>query len=332
MRLEKKLNLWESQSLISGKQKQQILEFEKNNKKPLFMMGMTLLGIYVMAMGIISIIAANWHDIPAAFKIVSDMLLLSTVVFWTFRATIKNKELWFEGGIIALFMLCGASIGLIGQVFQTNGSFAGWGMMWCLITLPLLAISRRKVLPFLWIALLLASIGSIESLWLLLQVIFNWWIWENHPEAVLVLLLLTGGILSGFFSMLNHVMRPKFQTFKVAVFYAYLMMYGTATGFMLFGYLEESRIFISIYTVLAVFFGIMAFIGDRLKHPQQVNGNIAALYILFLFIYFHLFGNLITTGIGLVLSGSVIIGGLQLTRKIIKKIKAAATETTHAKI
>lgn len=330
MRIEKKLNLWESHSLISSSQKRQILEFEKKDRKPLFMTGMTLLGIFIMTLGVISIVAANWDVIPGAVKIVLNFALLGGTAFGTFRAWEKNKDIWFEGGIIALFMLCGAGIGLIGQVFQTNGSFAGWGIMWSLVTLPLLVISRRKVLPFLWIALLLASIGSIESLWRLLEAVFGWLIWERYPETILIFLLVVSGILAGFFSMLNHIIRPKFQLFNVAVFYAYLKMYGSAIVFMMIGYAETSRTFICLYTILALFFIAMAFVGDRLNRPRQVNGNIAALFILFLFVYFRVFGSLMTTGIGLIVSGAVIIGGLHLMHKVIKKIKTAK-EKNYAK-
>lgn len=330
MRLEKKLNLWESRNLITAGQKQQILEFENSNKKPLFLMGMTLFGIYIMAMGVISLIAANWDVIPGAAKIVLDMALLSAVAYGTFRAGEKNKEIWFEGGIIALFMLCGASIGLIGQVFQTNGSLTAGGIMWSLLTIPLLTISKRKVLPFLWIPLFMVSIGSIEDLWDLLEVVLDWWIWDRYPETGLIILLGIGGILAGFFSMLNYIFKPGFQVFKVALFYAYFLMYGTAIGFMLFGFFENTRIFINIYIILTLFFAGTAFVGDRLGRVRQVNGNIAALYILFLFIYFRVLGSLMMTGIGMIVSGAVIIGSLHFTRKIIRQIKTAK-EKNNAK-
>lgn len=330
MRLEKKLNLWESRNLINSVQKRQILEFENSNRKPLFLIGMTLLGIFTMALGVISIIAANWFAIPGTVKIILTMALLSAVAFGTFRAWEKKREIRFESGIIALFMLCGAGIGLIGQVFQTNGSFTDWGIMWSMITLPLLVISSRKVLPFLWSVLFLFSIGSIKALWDILATLLEWWFWDKYPETGLICLLAAGGVLAGFFSMLNYIIRPKFQIFNVAVFYAYLLMYATAVTFMIFGCGENDRTFYDIYAILTLFFIGMAFVGDRLGRRRQVNGNIAALYIVFLFIYFRVVGDLVTTGVGLIVSGAVIIGGLHLTHKIIKKIKTAK-EKNHAK-
>lgn len=332
MYLEKRLNLWEKQNLISSVQKKQILEFEKSNKKPLFLIGMTLLGIFTIALGVISIVAANWFTISGTIKIISDIVLLSAVAFGTFQAWEKDKKIWFESGLVALFMLSGASIALIGQVFQTNGSLTGWGIMWSIITLPLLVVSSKKVLPFLWSVIFLSSIGSIETLCKFIEILLEWWFWDKYPETGLICLLVIGGILAGFFSMLDYIIRPKFQIFKIAVFYAYLLIYGTAAAFMIFGCEENNRIFYNIYTILTLFFTGMAFIGDRLERPRQVNGNIAALYIVFLFIYFRVIGNLITTGVGLIVSGAVIIGGMHLTHKIIKKIKnGKIKEKKHAK-
>lgn len=333
MRLEKKLDCWEEQSLISSEQKKQIIEFEKNNQKPLLAIGMTLLGIFTIALGVISVVAANWDIIPPLCKIVLDLILLAGVALGTFQAWQKNKNLWFEGGLVGLFMLCGASIGLIGQVFQTNGSFPQWGMFWCFITLPLLVISRRKILPFLWMGLLVCSIFNTEIFQHWLEIIFHLVLFVRFQECWLVFLLLVGGILVWIFSALNQIMQPKHQIFTVAIFYSYLLIYGVAIAFMLMAYVGSYMFFINTYFILFLLFLGMAFWGEHIKCPRMVNGNIAALYVLFLMIYFRLFGSLMITGIGLIINGLVIIGGLKLARKVMKAVKNMnAKESGNAKI
>lgn len=321
MRLDKKLNLWESYNLISSEQKQRILDFE-NNKCTFFAMSVTMLGIFTIVLGIISVVAGNWNDIPAFCKIIIDILLLCGAALGIFYAQQRNKVIWFEGALVGFFMLCGASIGLIGQVFQTNGSFSEGGLFWCLITLPLLIISNRKILPVLWIALLLYSIVNTVYFEDLLEKVLGWHLFYRFPESCLFFFVLVGGVLAVFFAKLNHIIQPKSQVFKVAVFYAYMFIYATAIAFMFLAFMENNRFFINTCIELIILFMIMALIGVRTNQSRLINGNISGLYMVFLMIYFRVLGSLMNTGIGLIISGLVIIGGLKLTRKVISTIKA----------
>ena len=322
MQLEKKLNLWESKNFITFMQKQQILEFEKSNKKPLLFNALILLGVFLISLGIISLIAANWQAIGGSVKIVADFVILTAVACGTFYAWKNGKNIWFEAGIIALFMLTGASIGLIGQVFQTNGSLASAGLFWCIITLPLLVVSKRKLLPFLWLPLLCASIANISCFWQLLEKIFDWWFWNKFPEAALLTILFHLAAFAILFSMCDYLTGRKYPIFDAARLYMYIFMYQAVIAFMFFGYeTRNTASFVNIYSIITLFLITAAIIGEKFKRPRQVNFNVSLLYVEFMFIYFRLFGSLITTGIGLIVSGVVLIGGLYLTRNIIRKLK-----------
>lgn len=322
MNLEKKLALWENKKLISAVQKQQIVEFEKNNKNPLLFNAFICLGIFLISLGIISLVAANWDAISGIVKIAIYFTMMSGVVYGTFKASQKNKNIWFESGIVAIFMLTGAGIGLIGQVFQTNGSLTSAGILWSIITLPLLIISKRKILPFLWLPLAIGSIANIASFWKLLEAIFRWWFWDRYPEAALLTILFHLAVLAIFFTMCNYLTDRKYPIFDVARLYAYIFMYYTVIVFMFLGYETNKTImFINIYAIVTIFFITLAIIGEKFNRPRQVNFNIVMLYVEFMFIYFRLFGSLITTGIGMIVSGLLLIGGIYLTRNIIRKLK-----------
>ena len=119
-RLENKLTLWEQQKLISPTQKQQILAFETQNKRPHLLTALFSLGIFILSLGIISLIAANWDEISGTVKLTIDFILLAALAAGTIVADARGKIFWKEAGILALFLMTIASIGLISQVFQTN--------------------------------------------------------------------------------------------------------------------------------------------------------------------------------------------------------------------
>jgi len=152
--------------------------------------------------------------------------------------------------------------------------------------------------------------------------LFDWWFWNRYPEAALLTILFHLAVFAIFFSMCDYITEHKYPIFDAARLYAYIFMYYTVSAFMFYGYeTRNTTSFANIYAIITVFFVAGAIIGERLKRPRQVSFNITMLYIEFMFIYFRLFGSLITTGIGMIVSGLVIIGGLYLTRGIIRKFK-----------
>ena len=107
-----------------------------------------MLGVFVTALGIISLIAANWEGIGGGVKLTADFILLAVLAGGIMRAQNRGSAFWREAGIFALFMMTGASIGLITQVFQTNGTLANGALTWALFSAPLLAVSGKKSAAF----------------------------------------------------------------------------------------------------------------------------------------------------------------------------------------
>ncbi len=321
MRLEKKLAQWVDNKVITVAQKNKIMDFEKTHKNPILFNALLLLGVFLIALGVISVVAANWDGISDIIKLVADFMIMAAVAYGTFWAWKAQKNIWFEGGMLALFMLVGASIGLIGQVYQLNGSFASAGLFWSFMTLPLIIVTKRKILPSLWVPLLFASIFSIESVLELLERIFDWWFWEENPEAILVLILVIGGLLAGFFAMADTLTKKEYPVFNVTKMYAYIIMYAAVIEFMFFAVSFHSFHFFDVYAVITAFLLLMAFVGEKLNRRRLVNLNVSLLYIDFMCIYFNLFGSLIKNGLGMIISGLVLIGGLYVTRSVIRKLK-----------
>lgn len=110
-RLNNRLTLWEQNRLIAPEQKQLILDFESQNKTPHLPYAVFMLGVFVTALGIISLIAANWEEIGGGVKLTADFILLAVLAGGIMRAQNRGSAFWREAGIFALFMMTGASIG-----------------------------------------------------------------------------------------------------------------------------------------------------------------------------------------------------------------------------
>lgn len=326
MRLEKKLNLWEKNLLISSEQKQKIIDFEKNHRKPILFSGLLWLGIFVIALGFISMIAANWMYIPGYIKIFADFMLLGAVTYATYQAYCHKKEVWLEGGLLALYMLTAASIGLIGQVFQTNGNFASFGFFWCLITFPMLLVSKRKIIPTLWLIVFISSFGFIENIWDIIERLLWWFIDVPMVQRIISGFLVIGAI-TYLFSWAYE--KTKLPVFDVANLYSNIALYSNAV-FCLAMAFDYDGSFWLYYPITVVFLVIMAIISEKIGNIRKVNFNISLLYICFIILYFDLVGSLITTGLGMIVSGVVIIGGVYLTKHIINKLKTIRGGQTNA--
>ena len=149
--LNQKLQTWVNQGLISQDQSEKISDYEDNQpQRSIVLSGFLTLGIFVIGIGVISIMAANWDSISAATKLaVTFSLLISLAVGSFFAAKYRNQVL-FEALNLAFLMHCLASIGLISQIYHTGGEIYQALLFWSLITLGLAWISERSFLPFVW--------------------------------------------------------------------------------------------------------------------------------------------------------------------------------------
>ena len=64
MSLDRKLARWESAGLIDGATRARIRDFEQSERAPIALYALGVLGAGTLALGILSVIAANWDGIP----------------------------------------------------------------------------------------------------------------------------------------------------------------------------------------------------------------------------------------------------------------------------
>ncbi|HEU4839517.1 MAG TPA: DUF2157 domain-containing protein [Micavibrio sp.] len=160
----KKLKEWIAAGLISAAQVESIHAYEEDRKGGRFGRGLVGLSVFAILVGVLSIVAANWNEIPGGVKISVHALLNAAVGFFAVRACGKGKAVWSEGGAVAFLGLSFTLIILIGQVFQLTGSVADALMFWIVITLPFfLLITRSYMTAVPWMLAFLATICVVLS-------------------------------------------------------------------------------------------------------------------------------------------------------------------------
>ncbi len=162
-RIERRLKEWHEQGLLDTATRQRLLAYEAGRERGHWR-ALLVLGALVAGIGVISLIAANWANIPDGLKLGADFTLLAAlaVAVWNTQPGSARRET-----LIVLFqLLCLASIGLIAQIYHLGGrpwqALAAWSAM----CLPITLHARARPAWWLWgsLALLAFALAVDEQL------------------------------------------------------------------------------------------------------------------------------------------------------------------------
>ncbi len=113
-----------------------------------WMMVLLYFASFLVGLGIVAEVAANWQSIPNAVKLggtLVAMLINSGAIWWTMKNDKPILKQIFA--CIYAFLIMGG-IGLIGQVYNLHSHAANACLLWSLISWPLVLIAPR--LLWLW--------------------------------------------------------------------------------------------------------------------------------------------------------------------------------------
>ncbi len=368
--LGRRLEAWTQAGLISESQSAAIAAYEKTNARPWSLYGLTGIGVMTVATGVISLIAANWSDIPSFVKLLGYFLLQAALGVWAIRQ-LPRSGIWREASLLLYALGFLAGIGLVAQIYHLGGS--GWRALafWLFLTAPVVLRAEGALFNHGWVLTLLytAAVWSIEY---------------RHPGltdelrvslAATIPLTLTGlGFFSERFFSLPRAFREAILTWGLASvliagtitgnvlwhtgghrelqkFLNYLALpwcallfaaagswlRGPATPRALRGVTAVTLIACGVYFTLPFFLppdsrGVMVnrIIGaggfiliGLLCSAAAALGQYRRLYdlatalvtIRILMIYFEIFGSMTSTGLGLILTGGLILGLARVWQK-----------------
>ncbi len=179
MSLTKKLVRWQAAGLIDAATAARIAEHENQNARPFLLYALGGLGALTIGVGFISLVAANWDEIPRAVKWGLDVLLLGGLSAGIFRAKSTGHRWVCETLIVLQYVLTLASIALVGQVYQLGGQAWAALLFWTVITAPLMAVGESAFVAVTWVS----GAYLTKGVWLF-TVLDDWRVPNNAKETI----------------------------------------------------------------------------------------------------------------------------------------------------
>lgn len=162
------MNKWLDAGLIDSETAQRIRQYEAERSRPVGLWSLIGLGALAIGLGIISVVAANWDDIPGMVRLTIHGLLMAAVAAAIFWLQPRKGFLGLYVKDVLLFVLAvlGATFfGHLGQVYQTSSPLWQPLAMWLLLFSPLMLLAGRGwLISALWIAGLLGT-GIAHMSW-----------------------------------------------------------------------------------------------------------------------------------------------------------------------
>lgn len=377
MLIKTKLERWQQAGLLSFEQVERILAFENQHpqRSNWWLYSFIILGSAIVGLGIISLIAANWADMPDHLKLGADFLLLGILALGIFQQYPNRQQgVWFEVLTVGFMLLCLASIGLISQIFHVGGQWYHALLFWAVITFLLSLFTRHDFTRFFWVTLFLPGmLWSIVDLtgWrfhhtldefpavmllaplltallyqLVIQVkwlraftpgLFFWFqisailslafadiarsggemsdyqaIWYT-PAYITAAIFAVGIALHKDYRLLNKLLLLT-ALILLLLYYHPDWLFTGEQRYTVFGLHDHAEVSFwqaddiraPLMTLLILF--LYAIHAGNVGHQRTFNLVTFLIGLRFVILYFQAMGGLAATGVGLIISGSLIIG------------------------
>jgi len=163
LNLRKKLEEWATLGFLSEPQAENILRHEEaSSGKPWVLYGITGIGVTAIAVGVISLVAANWMELSAGLKLIGYFLLQASLG-WGFIKLSERPGVWREALLTLFALLFFAGIGLVAQIYNLHSAPWKGLFFWLVLTLPLSQVGRSKMLAHVWVIASLVTCGMWAS-------------------------------------------------------------------------------------------------------------------------------------------------------------------------
>lgn len=161
MKLGRKLADWREANLITAEQVRAILAFERERTGSAnwIVLALGAVGALGVVTGIISLIAANWDEIPPAVKLAAALAMLVASLAAAYHFSREEKTVASDLFLATHAGLVLAMIGLVGQVYHLAG--APWRALAlaAALAIPAALIARHSLLGDIAIGYALAALA-----------------------------------------------------------------------------------------------------------------------------------------------------------------------------
>lgn len=298
----KKLKEWMDAGIINQNIADSIQQYETTKKKGRFGNGLVNLSIFAILVGVLSIIASNWQDIPGMVKIVVHVGINIIVGSFAVFADRRGKDIWREGATLALFGLTFTLIVLIGQVYQMTGSLPNAMILWVVATTAFVwQMAKTHAVNAIWV--LVTSAALMSYLFQYLEKSSD--IVQFYGTLGMSVYLPLIFVWLGTSNILNAI-KPVLKDILVRLGSVWLLV-GASAGLAFWGY-GFNKYFNDCFVIMAV--GLSGMVAHAMYHNFYKDNETLKIGALFVAISFCLmcFSGFIPGGPVPVLSALLFIG------------------------
>ena len=140
---EGKLKAWEAAGLIDSETAARIRAWEAEHARPLALWAVFGIAALAIGLGILSVVAANWDDIPGVVRLAVHFALMAGIAgyLWLKGDILAGRQPWLHEGILFVFGALGMTfLGHVGQVYQTSSPLWQPLALWLALFAPVLLL------------------------------------------------------------------------------------------------------------------------------------------------------------------------------------------------
>lgn len=159
----RKITAWHKAGLIDAPTRDRLLAYEAAHARPLALWAVFGIGALAIGLGLVSVIAANWQDIPGPLRLGVHLALIAGALgalFWREEALAQRSPWAVEALVFVIAALGLTFFGHLGQVYQTASPLWQPLGVWLALFAPLLLLAGRS-----WPAALAVLGGAVWCAW-----------------------------------------------------------------------------------------------------------------------------------------------------------------------
>lgn len=142
----RKIALWHEAGVIDAATRDRLLAYETDHARPLLLWAVWGIGALAIGLGFVSVVAANWEDIPGLVRLGVHLALIAGLLgllFWR-EAPLAAKSPWATEALVFITAALGLTFfGHLGQVYQTASPLWQPLALWLALFAPLLLLTGR---------------------------------------------------------------------------------------------------------------------------------------------------------------------------------------------
>ena len=143
----RKITEWHGAGLIDADTRDRLLAYDAAHSRPLALWAVWGIGALAIGLGLVSVVAANWEDIPGLVRLAIHLALIAALLALLFlrEERLAERSPWAVEALVFITAALGLTFfGHLGQVYQTSSPLWQPLAVWLALFAPLLLLTGRS--------------------------------------------------------------------------------------------------------------------------------------------------------------------------------------------